>query len=199
MNQFQHPGAYEQPPAKKGLSTGAIVGIIIGAVVLLMVPCLALLAGVMLPALGKARQSARMIKSSAQLRGIGQGLMLYAMNNQDSIPEAGADLSVRLREFVDPTMFDAPEATSGMISYYYVPIGKMNMTGTSTTGPAVILYENPNLAGRRMFNVAYADGSVQVYGVQEFEQIIGNITLPDGTRWAPHRDTSQPAGSPAKK
>ncbi len=82
------PG-YLPPPQKKGMSPGLIVGIIIGSIVLLSVPCLALLAGIMLPALGKARGAAMQLKDSTQLRGMHQGMVLWGQNNADRYPEPG--------------------------------------------------------------------------------------------------------------
>jgi len=42
--------------------------------------------GVMLPALGKARESARQLKSATQLRGITQGIIIYGMDNEQAMP-----------------------------------------------------------------------------------------------------------------
>jgi prepilin-type N-terminal cleavage/methylation domain-containing protein len=53
---------------------------------LVVIAIIALLIGILLPALGKARASARQIKDSTQVRGIHQGLALFAQNNQDVYP-----------------------------------------------------------------------------------------------------------------
>ncbi|MFA6044316.1 MAG: type II secretion system protein [Phycisphaerales bacterium] len=53
---------------------------------LVVIAIIALLIGILLPALGKARASARQIKDSTQVRGVHQGMVLYAQNNQDSYP-----------------------------------------------------------------------------------------------------------------
>jgi len=53
---------------------------------LVVIAIIALLIGILLPALGKARASARQIKDSTQVRGIHQGMVLYAQNNNDSYP-----------------------------------------------------------------------------------------------------------------
>ncbi|GJQ30169.1 MAG: hypothetical protein HBSAPP03_20530 [Phycisphaerae bacterium] len=53
---------------------------------LVVIAIIALLIGILLPALGKARASARQIKDSTQVRGVHQGMVLWAQNNNDAYP-----------------------------------------------------------------------------------------------------------------
>jgi prepilin-type N-terminal cleavage/methylation domain-containing protein len=53
---------------------------------LVVIAIIALLIGILLPALGKARRSARQLKDSTQVRGILQGLVVFAGNNRDQYP-----------------------------------------------------------------------------------------------------------------
>jgi prepilin-type N-terminal cleavage/methylation domain-containing protein len=53
---------------------------------LVVIAIIALLIAILLPALGKARASARQLKCSTQVRGILQGFVLWAQNNQDEYP-----------------------------------------------------------------------------------------------------------------
>ena len=53
---------------------------------LVVIAIIALLIGILLPALGRARALARQIKCSANVRGICQGMVLFAQNNQDNYP-----------------------------------------------------------------------------------------------------------------
>jgi prepilin-type N-terminal cleavage/methylation domain-containing protein len=53
---------------------------------LVVIAIIALLIGILLPALGKARASARQLKDSTQIRGVLQGLAIFAQSNGDSYP-----------------------------------------------------------------------------------------------------------------
>jgi len=53
---------------------------------LVVIAIIALLIGILLPALGKARASARQLKDSTQIRGVHQGMVLWAQNNSDQYP-----------------------------------------------------------------------------------------------------------------
>ncbi len=53
---------------------------------LVVIAIIALLIGILLPALGKARRSARRLKDSSQIRSVVQSLAIYAGNNRDRYP-----------------------------------------------------------------------------------------------------------------
>jgi prepilin-type N-terminal cleavage/methylation domain-containing protein len=53
---------------------------------LVVIAIIALLIGILLPALGKARGSARQLKDSSQVRGILTGMVTWAQNNRDRYP-----------------------------------------------------------------------------------------------------------------
>jgi len=55
---------------------------------LVVIGIIALLISILLPALGKARESANTIKCAANLRAIGQGLTIYLANNKQVYPAA---------------------------------------------------------------------------------------------------------------
>ncbi len=53
---------------------------------LVVIAIIALLIGILLPALGKARQSARQLKDSSQIRGIHQSMVQWALQNKERFP-----------------------------------------------------------------------------------------------------------------
>ncbi|MAY75841.1 MAG: hypothetical protein CMJ31_14205 [Phycisphaerae bacterium] len=53
---------------------------------LVVIAIIALLIGILLPALGKARRSAQQLQDSTQVRGIMQGMVIFAGNNDDRYP-----------------------------------------------------------------------------------------------------------------
>ncbi|MEM6553071.1 MAG: type II secretion system protein [Planctomycetota bacterium] len=53
---------------------------------LVVISIIALLIGILLPALGAARRSARQATNSTQLRGIQQGMVIYAQGNKSNFP-----------------------------------------------------------------------------------------------------------------
>ncbi|HED53003.1 MAG TPA: prepilin-type N-terminal cleavage/methylation domain-containing protein [Phycisphaerales bacterium] len=64
---------------------------------LVVIAIIALLIGILLPALGKARASARQLKDATQVRGIHSGMVLWAGNNDD--------------EYMLPSKIDRSDAT----------------------------------------------------------------------------------------
>lgn len=72
--------------ARTGAVKTEIVVIIVVVVVFGAMVLVCGFAGIMLPALGKARASARQLKDSTQVRGITQGLIVWASNNKSRYP-----------------------------------------------------------------------------------------------------------------
>ena len=181
MSQF--PQQQMPPPQPARSNTGLIVGIIVGCVVVvgLLGTCMA---GVFLPALGKARQSARQLKSSVQLQQIGSGLMIYASDNKGWLPETANGWQTRLSQYVPLQEFTAPDDQPGAVSYYYVPgycLSKIKNPPTT-----VLAYERPGLR-RHGGNILYADGHVDFVTDPAYERTINSITTPDGKPYAPHK------------
>jgi len=55
---------------------------------LVVIAIIALLVGILLPALGKARRSARQLKDSTHVRGVQQALVIFSQSNKDAYPLA---------------------------------------------------------------------------------------------------------------
>jgi prepilin-type N-terminal cleavage/methylation domain-containing protein len=53
---------------------------------LVVIAVIALLIGILLPALGQARQVARQVKDATQIRGVAQGMSIWAQSNNDVYP-----------------------------------------------------------------------------------------------------------------
>src|SRR5213083_1324079 len=58
---------------------------------LVVIGIIALLVGILLPALGRARESANKLKCMSNLRTLGQGLFMYAGDNRGSLPYGFVD------------------------------------------------------------------------------------------------------------
>jgi prepilin-type N-terminal cleavage/methylation domain-containing protein len=123
---------------------------------LVVIAIIALLIGILLPALGKARASARQIKDSTQVRGVHQGMVLFAQNNNDSYPiptsvdrgnqtlvvnsqkdSVGHTLSILIYSgFFSPELTYNPAEQSGRVQAktdysLSAPSGAVNSAGTS--------------------------------------------------------------------
>ena len=181
----QQPAYIPPSPTKKGMSGGTIAAIIGGVVLVIVIVCGGLVA-VMLPALGKAREAAKQVVSSSQMRMISMSLQQYAFDNADQLPEAGADLPSRLAKYgASANMFTSPNAPSAGPSYIYVPQGKVG--DIKNPSQTIVLYENPAIPSTMGWNVAYADGLVILISPERYHPLINAITLPDGTPFVPEK------------
>src|SRR4051794_8605073 len=63
---------------------------------LVVIGIIAILAGLLMPALSRARESANAVKCAANLRGIGQGVALYVANYNGALPAAVVFSGMRL-------------------------------------------------------------------------------------------------------
>lgn len=71
---------------------------------LVVIAIIAVLIGVLLPALSKARQAAYSIKCASNLRGIGQGILTYVAANKGTFPAAYTYGGQRLDEAANPAL-----------------------------------------------------------------------------------------------
>jgi len=132
---------------------------------LVVIAIIALLVGILLPALGKARASARQLKDSTQVRGIVQALVVWASNNQSSYP---------LPSIIDPTT----NTTSQGSATSWEP---KNTTGNIMS----VLIQNGNISPEICISPAEANtGSVQRYDNYEYSQPRGAPT-PTNALWDP--------------
>lgn len=157
-------------PERYGGTWQAITAMVLGAIGLLVVPVLSL--GLLLPALGRARQAAQQVKSGIQLRAIGTALQQYA-TDYGAYPEAGADIETRLVDLniTVPEMFESPfvDSGSGVHSYFYRP--NVPAGDPATT---VIMMENPRTT-RRAVNVLFLDGHVELISEADLPRVLAGI------------------------
>lgn len=170
------------PPGAKGL---AIAGLCVGAVsIITSLMCI----GILLPALGKARQSARQLKSSTHVRQIGIALQSYAMVNKDWMPESADGLDRLVASgILAPEMLITPHAPdSSTTSYIYIPPSKP-ISNYPSPERFVIAYENPLLV-RGSVNILFLDGHVEPVSASQLNQMLakqGSTPVPGSTDGSP--------------
>jgi prepilin-type N-terminal cleavage/methylation domain-containing protein len=130
---------------------------------LVVIAIIALLIGILLPALGKARQSARQLKDSTQVRGIHQGMVTWAQNNGDDFP---------LPSRVDRANYvvNQPAANAHVKDLTRHIFSMLIFNGTVST--------------EIFFNPAESSGSVRLNDSYEFDQPQGAATPAQAT-WDP--------------
>ena len=176
------------PPARDSAANRLpfIIAVVVGGFLLLSL-VIGLCAGLLLPALNSARNSARLTKSMSNLVQIGIALQRYSADNAGEFPENGADLRVRLARYIDPgsDVWDIPRPAGVDRVYYYVPLGNAGALKNPSAQP--LMYEAPGLWRREGGTILYADGSIRHTDGLAYRTIIDGITLPDGTSWTPHK------------
>jgi len=174
-----------------GLSAGWIIAIILGGLLLLAVPCAGLLIGIMLPALGKARQAAFQVLSESNVREITAGLHTYASTYDDALPPPGTDWEALLvdKGWASSESFHPRQWTEPGAAYFLVPIGRFADVENPSTTPLV--YEHPDL-NRDGVTVGFVDGHVDFVSDETFESMMGSLVLPDGTKYVPEYEQSTP-------
>ena len=131
---------------------------------LVVIAIIALLIGILLPALGKARQSARQLKDSTQVRGIHQGMVVWAQSNGDDYPLASR---------IDKN------------DYTIATVGAGNESKKDTTGNMMsMMIFNGSLSTEIMINPAEANGNVKLRDTYEFDQPTGCAVTTQAT-WDP--------------
>jgi prepilin-type N-terminal cleavage/methylation domain-containing protein len=146
---------------------------------LVVIAIIALLIGILLPALGKARQSARQLKDSTQVRGIHQGMVVWAQNNSDDYP-----LPSRVDRNNQTVNIAAPNEHQKDLTRHIFSM----------------MIFNGSLSTEIFINPAEANGNVSLAQTYEFDQPVGANTTTQAT-WDPKfrgtpRDTAV-ATSPA--
>ena len=98
---------------------------------LIVIAIIAILAGLLLPALHKARLSALAISCVSNVKTLGTAVIMYAQDNKDQLPRCGTNTSPSA---VPWTLYDSGNVGLGRISTY---IGGPAILDGTTTRPAV--------------------------------------------------------------
>lgn len=142
---------------------------------LVVIAIIALLVGILLPALGKARASARQLKDSTQVRGIVQSMIVWAQNNSSQYPL--------------PSTLDTGNQTTNQA-------GELKNT---TSNMLSVLIFNGNISPEILVSPAEANtGGVQVmtnYQYQNPQQAVStaNALWDPAFRGTPLTESGQPA------
>jgi prepilin-type processing-associated H-X9-DG protein len=158
----------------KGLQSGkgyAIAGLVTGIVGTMNIFMIAILAGMLLPALSQAREKARRINCASDLKQIGLAIRMYSMYNKEQFPDkSGASGLEMLRSgkyLENVKIYTCPSSQSKVnngktlaeenVDYVYV--GGYN----ENTSPDIpIAYDKPK-NHTKYGNILYADGHVKGY------------------------------------
>jgi prepilin-type N-terminal cleavage/methylation domain-containing protein len=130
---------------------------------LVVIAIIALLIGILLPALGKARQSARQLKDSTQVRGIHQAMVVWAQNNSDNYPM--------------PSLVDKQNQTVNAAA------GQERSKDTTRNIFSMLIF-NGSVSPEIFYNPAESAGYVKASDAYEFDQPQGART-PAQAIWDP--------------
>ncbi len=169
---------------KKGLGAGAIIGIVIGVVALIVLVCGGVGVALLLPALGKARQAAQQTVAMSQAKQLVMVANEYAAFNKDFLLSQ-ANWSNEVSVFVgDPStqaslLDDNPRVEGSPPDWIYLsPIPRegeahARMADIINPGSTVLFHENLSRLPERfdMVVVGMADGSVQMMSRAELIRI----------------------------
>jgi prepilin-type processing-associated H-X9-DG protein len=153
----------------------AIAGLCVSG--FMLIAGLPMLAGMMLPALAKAKERAQTINCVSNLKQLALAARMYANDNGDKFPSAATWCDLIQPNVSSPRVFQCPSAQGALCGYGYNAV----LSGRSVDDvdpQTVLFYEIPggwNVSGgpeqllqtlrhSRVIIVAFADGSVQQVG-----------------------------------
>jgi len=155
-----------------------IAGICLGGVGLIFNT--AMMAGLLLPALGAARENARIIQSVSQMQQIRLEVELKAVDDPTAWWNPNLEQVLGATRLMEPP---GVLATGSGTFYLWLPASE----GADRLATDPVIAENPSRFDRRRLNVVFADGSLQVLPREQVEDVI-KTRLPrvfntDGTAW----------------
>ncbi|HPC96692.1 MAG TPA: DUF3352 domain-containing protein [Sedimentisphaerales bacterium] len=125
----------------------------------------ALAAGVIMPALGRAREKARQVSSMNDLKQMGLALFMYAQEHDGRFSDELEDIRPYLGS---PRVFESPRKPDDFDGPSYIYIA-----GQTTTMPPgnILVYENPEFCDDTI-NVLFLDGHVEAMSSEAFGEAV---------------------------
>ena len=172
-----------------------------------------LAAAIILPSMGRPRESSQRVKCASNLRQIGQAMLLYANENAGRYPPtiglllATQDMTSEC--FVCPSsdLDKAPGATNAQqatalaatpakhLSYVYLAAGQ---TLNGSPADAIHAYEPPANHDDDGMNVLYADGRVEWLNIAEAKRVLAEVQAGHNPP-RPITPASSPSSLPASR
>lgn len=119
--------------------------------------------GVLMPALARAREQARQVSSAANLKQIGLGLLTYAGDHGDKLPD---DLKSLVPDRIGSKVLESPRKPKDFTGPSYVYIAGQT---TSMDPHNIVVYENPAFCSDGV-SVLFMDGHVEFMKPDAFRQ-----------------------------
>ncbi|MDD3886988.1 MAG: NINE protein [Victivallaceae bacterium] len=150
--------------SQKGGKIVAIIAIIVMLLnffVMLLLP-----AGMLLPAIGTARGSARNIACVNNLKQIGLAITMYADDHDGQLPAAQGEngmeeMEDELDDIISENCFKCPENGEGCYVYIRPKSGKLSDITNPGATPIVYCLTHHSRSSMRLINVLFADGHVE--------------------------------------
>ena len=116
----------------------------------------ALGAGILMPALARARQQAKNVVSMSNLKQLGLAIIMYADDHQGKLPE---NFEQAKKYYGDSKVLESPLKPKGFAGPSYIYISGHSMKAKSPAGQ-IVIYENPEYC-QDTINTLFLDGHVQ--------------------------------------
>lgn len=132
----------------------------------------ALQAGILLPALGNARESAQQLKGASQVRGVVQGMIIYANNGEGAVPN---NVDVLIEDgYITEEMLISPVTNAYDGRGDIVIRTSLGEEDVNSFHPALVLVIDRAMYinGNNEINVGFADGHVETIPAWRVDEIL---------------------------
>jgi competence protein ComGC len=174
-----------KPDSQLQGKTAAIVALVLAGLTFVLLPVFAIMLGIMLPALGRAREIAQRSVCGAQLNGIGQAMYTYSVVNDGEFPthlglliaDGSIDPNLVVCPSSDRMPGDLPESSDPQTlrrwvdqhsSYIYIRPAE----GADAQADQVILFDRSGNHNGDGMNILYGDMHVSWHDMPEAVHIL---------------------------